>query len=78
MASSLETNKVVAAVLAAGIIASGSGVVSRILYHAEVPEENAYPIAVAGVADHAGDAGSDAGGGGEGPDLHLSAGSGSS
>ena len=47
MASSLEINKVLAAILTAGIVASGSGVISRILYHVEVPEEPAYPIAVA-------------------------------
>jgi cytochrome c len=46
MAASLETNKLLAALLTAGIIASGSGVVSRILYHPEVPEEPAYAIAV--------------------------------
>jgi cytochrome c len=46
MASSLETNKVLAAVLTAGIIASGAGVISRIIYHPSMPEENAYVIAV--------------------------------
>jgi cytochrome c len=46
MASSLEINKVLAAILTAGIVASGSGVISRIIYHVEVPEEQAYPIAV--------------------------------
>jgi cytochrome c len=46
MASSLEINKVLAAILTAGIVASGSGVISRIVYHVEVPEEQAYPIAV--------------------------------
>jgi cytochrome c len=46
MASSLETNKVLAAILTAGIVASGSGVISRIVYHVEVPQEQAYPIAV--------------------------------
>ena len=46
MASSLETNKILAAVLTAGIIASGAGVVSRIIYHPSMPEENAYVIAV--------------------------------
>jgi cytochrome c len=48
MAASLEVNKTLAAILAAGIIASGSGVISRIIYHPHVPEENAYPIAVTG------------------------------
>jgi cytochrome c len=46
MASSLETNKVLAAILTAGIVASASGVISRIIYHVEVPAEQAYPIAV--------------------------------
>lgn len=46
MAASLETNKALAALLTAGIIASGSGVISRILYHPSMPEENAYVIAV--------------------------------
>ena len=42
MAASLETNKTLAALLTAGIIASGTGVVSRIIYHPHMPEENAY------------------------------------
>jgi cytochrome c len=46
MASSLETNKLLAAVLTAGIIASGAGVISRILYHPTAPEEPAYQVAV--------------------------------
>jgi cytochrome c len=46
MAASLETNKALAALLTAGIIASGSGVISRILYHPTMPEENAYVIEV--------------------------------
>jgi cytochrome c len=46
MASSLEVNKTLAAILTAGIIASGSGVISRIIYHPHALEENAYPIAV--------------------------------
>ncbi len=46
MASSLEVNKVLAAILTAGIIASGTGVVSRIIYHPHEPEKNAYPIEV--------------------------------
>jgi cytochrome c len=49
MAASLETNKVLAALLTAGIIASGSGVISRIIYHPSMPEENAYVIEVAEV-----------------------------
>ena len=47
--ASLETNKALAAVLTAGIIASGSGVISRILYQPSMPEENAYVIQVAEV-----------------------------
>jgi cytochrome c len=46
MAASLETNKILAALLTAGIVASGSGVISRILYHPSMPEENAYVIEV--------------------------------
>jgi cytochrome c len=46
MAASLETNKALAALLTAGIIASGSGVISRIIYHPSMPEENAYVIEV--------------------------------
>jgi cytochrome c len=46
MAASLETNKVLAALLTAGIIASGAGVISRIVYHPSMPEENAYVIEV--------------------------------
>jgi cytochrome c len=46
MAASLETNKALAAILTAGIIASGSGVISRIIYHPSMPEENAYVIEV--------------------------------
>lgn len=47
MAGSLETNKILAALLTAGIFASGAGVVSRILYHPTAPEEPAYLIEVA-------------------------------
>jgi cytochrome c len=46
MASSLEVNKMLAAILTAGIIASGSGVISRIVYRPHIPEESAYQIAV--------------------------------
>jgi cytochrome c len=49
MASSLEFNKALAAVLTAGIIASGAGVFSRIIYHPHIPEERAYPINMAAV-----------------------------
>lgn len=49
MASSLEFNKALAAVLTAGIIASGVGVFSRMIYHPTMPEERAYPIDMAAV-----------------------------
>ena len=48
MAASLEVNKMLAAILTAGIIASGTGVISRIIYHPHAPEKNAYPIEVTG------------------------------
>ena len=44
MASSLETNKLVAGVLTAGIIAVGSGVIASILYHPRGLEENAFNV----------------------------------
>ena len=57
MASSLEVNKTLAAILTAGIVASASGVISRIVYQPHMPEEAAYPIEVAeadaGAADDA-------------------------
>ena len=46
MASSLEGNKILAAILTAGIIASGSGVLSRILYAPKMPAESAYLVAL--------------------------------
>ncbi|WP_222182546.1 c-type cytochrome [Geminicoccus harenae] len=46
MASSLESNKLMAGILTAGIIAMGAGVVSRMIYSPEMPEENAYHVAV--------------------------------
>lgn len=49
MAASLEFNKVLAAVLTAGIITSGTGVVSRIIFHPTMPEEQAYPVDMAAV-----------------------------
>jgi len=51
MASSLEFNKALAAVLTAGIIASGAGVMSRIIYHPHIPEETAYKIDMAAVEE---------------------------
>ena len=61
MASSLETNKILAAILTAGIFASGAGVVSRIIYHPTAPEEPAYLIEVAAEGESGGTG--DAGGG---------------
>ena len=56
MASSLEFNKALAAVLTAGIIASGAGVFSRIIYHPYIPEERAYPIDMAALEAAGGEA----------------------
>jgi cytochrome c len=56
MASSLEFNKALAAVLTAGIIASGAGVFSRIIYHPDIPAERAYPIDMAAVEEAGGEA----------------------
>ena len=42
--SSLEVNKIVAALLTAGIVASGSGFFASLLYHPEMPEAHAYAI----------------------------------
>jgi cytochrome c len=55
MASSLEVNKTLAALLTAGIIASGSGVVSRMVFHQSVLEEAAYPIEVPEVSEGGGE-----------------------
>jgi cytochrome c len=57
MAASLETNKTLAALLTAGIIASGAGVISRILYHPPMPERNAYVIEVPEAEAQKGEAG---------------------
>jgi cytochrome c len=51
MASSLEGNKLLAAILTAGIIASGAGVFSRIVYSPHHLPESIYPIEVAEVVD---------------------------
>ncbi|HEX5079063.1 MAG TPA: cytochrome c family protein [Geminicoccaceae bacterium] len=56
MAASLEFNKALAAILTAGIIASGAGVVSRMIYHPVIPEERAYPIDMAAVEQAGGEA----------------------
>jgi cytochrome c len=45
MASSLEGNKILAAVLTAGVIAMASGFVAELVYHPEQLEENAFPVA---------------------------------
>lgn len=50
MASSLEGNKVFAAILVAGIMASGAGVFSRILYGPERLHENVFQVAGAPAA----------------------------
>ncbi len=48
MASSLESNKIAAAVLTAGVVAMLSGFVAELLYHPRVElEENAYVVAAA-------------------------------
>lgn len=47
MASSLESNKLMAGILTAGIIALGAGVASRMFYGPHELEENAYHIEVA-------------------------------
>ena len=54
MAGSLETNKILAALLTAGIFASGAGVVSRMMYSPSAPEEPSYVIEVAASGDSAG------------------------
>jgi cytochrome c2 len=66
MASSLELNKTLAAILTAGIVASGAGVMSRILYHPVAPEEPAYVIEVAATEE-----GADGGGGEEAPPIGV-------
>ena len=47
MASSLESNKIAAAVLTAGVIAMLSGFAAELLYHPEMLEENVYVVAAA-------------------------------
>jgi cytochrome c len=54
MASTLEANKIFAAILTAGIIASGSGVLSRMLYRPHQLEEPVYKVE--GTAEAAGPA----------------------
>jgi cytochrome c len=51
MAGSLETNKLIGAVLTAGIIFVGSGVISDLLYKVDMPDENTFRIAGADESD---------------------------
>ncbi|MEO1092353.1 MAG: cytochrome c family protein [Pseudomonadota bacterium] len=51
MAGSLEANKVIGAVLTAGIVMVGSGVIGSLLYDPEELIENAYPVAASGETD---------------------------
>ncbi len=44
MASSLELNKVIAGILTAGIIASGSGIIAGMLYSPHEPETHAFSV----------------------------------
>jgi cytochrome c len=60
MASSLEGNKIMAAVLTAGIVASASGVLSRLIYAPHELEEPVYKIAVAEEAAGGGEAAAEA------------------
>lgn len=53
MASSLEGNKIFAAILTAGIVASAAHVLSGIIYQPHELEQNAYPIEVADAGDAA-------------------------
>ena len=51
MASSLESNKIAAAVLTAGVVAMLSGFVASLLYNPQVElEENVYVVAASGGA----------------------------
>lgn len=67
MAGSLETNKILAALLTAGIFASGAGVMSRIIYNPTAPAEPAYIIEVAE------EGGEGSGGDGGGEEVSLAA-----
>ena len=46
MSGSLEGNKIAAAIILAGLIGMGSGFVSRVAIHSNVPETPAYAIAI--------------------------------
>jgi cytochrome c len=66
MASSLEGNKILAAVLTAGVIAMMSGFIATLVYHPEHLEENAFPIAT-----DTGEAGEDAAAAGGEPEESV-------
>ena len=53
--SSLEFNKIAAAVLTAGVIAMSSGFIAKLLMHPKALEENVYVVAVEAGDDDAGD-----------------------
>lgn len=53
--SSLEMNKIAAAILTAGVIAMTSGFVAELLFHHETLEEDAYPIEVASTGEGGGE-----------------------
>ncbi len=62
MASSLESNKIAAAVLTAGVVAMLSGFVADLLYHPQVElEQNAYVVAASDGAGSDTDAAADQG-----------------
>ncbi|HET6522368.1 MAG TPA: cytochrome c family protein [Geminicoccaceae bacterium] len=52
--ATLEFNKTMAAILTAGVVASGAGVLSRMLYQPHAPEEPAYRVAVSTEGTEAG------------------------
>jgi cytochrome c len=62
MAGSLEGNKVVAAILTAGIVGVGSSVLSGILYHPHQLEEPVYVVEAAVPAEGEGEAPAEGGG----------------
>ncbi len=51
--SSLESTKIAAAILTAGVVAWTGAFISELLYHPEKLEENAYKVAVAGATEAA-------------------------
>jgi cytochrome c len=62
MAGSLEGNKVVAAILTAGIVGVGSSVLAGILYHPHQLEEPVYVVEAAAPAEGEGEAPAEGGG----------------